>query len=426
MTLERETLHVMDDKQRIALVETRTHGNDPSPQQLIRYQFGNHLGSASLELDGQAKIISYEEYYPYGSTSYQAVSSQTETSKRYRYTGKERDEESGLYYYGARYYAAWLGRWTKSDPIDIQDSPNLYVFVKGNPLRFYDPDGAQVDTVDTLEELVIDIPAPSSTLKGQQAEAAAQMTKARELGDQDMYDFYFHRVLDLQRKIDPIGVASAAVVGTAIVGPFAIGLVAHFSVITVAPEALAIGKAASTAAILGVKTGITAAAMSFVGTVGVETTADLGIAAYGALTGDPVLAGVGALDAVSGPTPLAEGAALARLGKRGGTSSQGASTKGLPSGQGPRPLTLASNKRRSWRGHERESIYNKRQNLRGTSLDMEIGLSRISRSGHEILSLVNTIIPHQENKSRNLTLETVTRCSSYSGKSWRVGNRHTG
>ena len=42
-TLERETLHVMDDKQRIALVETRTQGDDDSPAQLIRYQFGNHL-----------------------------------------------------------------------------------------------------------------------------------------------------------------------------------------------------------------------------------------------------------------------------------------------------------------------------------------------------------------------------------------------
>ena len=49
VTLERETLHVMDDKQRIALVETRTQGSEPvSPAQLIRYQFGNHLGSASL------------------------------------------------------------------------------------------------------------------------------------------------------------------------------------------------------------------------------------------------------------------------------------------------------------------------------------------------------------------------------------------
>src|SRR5207245_3087955 len=117
-TLERETLHLMDDKTRIAMVETRTldtANNDPAPRQLIRYQFGNHLGSASLELDDQAQIISYEEFNPFGSTSYQAVRRQTETPKRYRYTGKERDQESGFCYHGARYYARWLGRWTGID-----------------------------------------------------------------------------------------------------------------------------------------------------------------------------------------------------------------------------------------------------------------------------------------------------------------------
>ena len=78
----------------------------------MRYQHGNHLGSAVLELDDQANIITYEEYFPYGSTSYQAVAAQTGVPKRYRYTGKERDEENDLYYHGARYYAPWLGRWT--------------------------------------------------------------------------------------------------------------------------------------------------------------------------------------------------------------------------------------------------------------------------------------------------------------------------
>jgi len=143
--LERETLHIMDDKQRIALVETRTQGNDPAPQQLIRYQFGNHLGSACLELDDQAQVISYEEYTSYGSTSYQAMRSQTETPKRYRYTGKERDEESGLYYHGARYYAPWLGRWTACDPIGMKDGLNLYVYGQNNPSIFIDTNGARTD-----------------------------------------------------------------------------------------------------------------------------------------------------------------------------------------------------------------------------------------------------------------------------------------
>jgi len=148
VTLARETLHLMDDKQRIALVETRTQGSDPAPQQLIRYQLGNHLGSASLELDEQAQIISYEEFYPYGSTSYQAVRSQTETRKRYRYTGKERDEESGLYYHGARYYAAWVGRWTEVDPSGTRNGTNAYIYVSNNPARLIDPNGR--DSADAV------------------------------------------------------------------------------------------------------------------------------------------------------------------------------------------------------------------------------------------------------------------------------------
>ena len=92
-----------------------------------------------LELDDQAQIISYEEYTPYGSTSYQAVRSQTETPKRYRYTGKERDEESGLDYHGARYYAPWLGRWTNTDA--IKDSLYLYQYAENNPIVLIDTNG---------------------------------------------------------------------------------------------------------------------------------------------------------------------------------------------------------------------------------------------------------------------------------------------
>ncbi len=137
----RQTLHIMDDKQRIALVETRTQGNDDSPARLIRYQLGNHLGSVSLELDQEAKVISYEEYYPYGSTSYQAVRSQTETPKRYRYIGKERDDETQLAYHGARYYASWLGRWTAPDPSGLIDGSNLFLYARANPVSFSDGNG---------------------------------------------------------------------------------------------------------------------------------------------------------------------------------------------------------------------------------------------------------------------------------------------
>ncbi len=144
LDLERETLHVMDGRQRVALVETKTRENDAAvtaPQPAIRYQLDNHLGSSVLELDEHGDIISYEEYHAYGTTAYQAGRSVAEVSlKRYRYTGKERDEETGLYYHGARYYAPWLCRWTSWDP-NGADGTNRYAYVSGNPVRMVDPDG---------------------------------------------------------------------------------------------------------------------------------------------------------------------------------------------------------------------------------------------------------------------------------------------
>jgi RHS repeat-associated protein len=88
-----------------------------------------------------AQILSYEEYYPFGSTSYQAVRSQTETPKRYRYLAMERDEETGFGYHTARYYLPWLGRWLSADPAGIGAELNLYVYCKNNPVNLVDTNG---------------------------------------------------------------------------------------------------------------------------------------------------------------------------------------------------------------------------------------------------------------------------------------------
>jgi RHS repeat-associated protein len=134
---------LLNDKQRIALVDARSQGNDRSSPQLIRYQFSTHLGSSSLELDHQAQIISYEEYLPYGSTSYQALSRQIETPKHHRYLGMERDSESGLSYYGARYYPPWLGIWLSADPMAyFRGSLSPYQYCSDNPITRADLDGA--------------------------------------------------------------------------------------------------------------------------------------------------------------------------------------------------------------------------------------------------------------------------------------------
>ena len=142
---ERTTLHVMDDARRVAMVETKTvTGGSPvsSPVARVRYQLDNHLGSALVELDETGQIISYEEYYPYGSTSWWAGDSSVDVSrKRYRYTGMERDEETGLQCHGVRYYAPWLGRWTSADPIGLGDGSDPYAYCRLCPINAADVSG---------------------------------------------------------------------------------------------------------------------------------------------------------------------------------------------------------------------------------------------------------------------------------------------
>lgn len=140
VSLERQTLHIVDDTQRIALVETAVAPVVGAPR--IRYQLGNHLGSASVELDGAGALIAYEEYHPYGTSAFQAGRSAAEVSlKRYRYTGKERDDETGFSYHGARYYAPWLGRWASADPAGLAEGVNLYAYAQLNPVKLRDMTG---------------------------------------------------------------------------------------------------------------------------------------------------------------------------------------------------------------------------------------------------------------------------------------------
>lgn len=144
--LERTTLHIMDDTRRIAMIDTRNNINDDTDQRTVRFQFSNHLGSASLELGDSGEVISYEEYHPFGTTAYQAVNRDVKAAaKRYRYSGKEKDEETGLNYYGARYGMPWLCRWLKPDPLkEKYFDVSSYNFTLNNPIRIIDPDGKDV------------------------------------------------------------------------------------------------------------------------------------------------------------------------------------------------------------------------------------------------------------------------------------------
>jgi RHS repeat-associated protein len=141
---ERQTLHVMNGAARLALIETTTVDRDGAAAGApfrARYQLENQVGSSTIETDESAQVISYEEYFPFGATSMRAGVQAELSPKRYRYAGKERDEETGLSYHGARYYAPWLGRWTASDPAGLRGGINAFAYVNGNPINRVDLSG---------------------------------------------------------------------------------------------------------------------------------------------------------------------------------------------------------------------------------------------------------------------------------------------
>jgi len=187
LDFERQTLHVDDDKSKVALIETKTieDGDPVSPLEItIRYQYSNHLGTACLELDDTADIISYEEYHPFGTTSYRSGRNQVDVSlKRYKYVGKERDEETGLYYYGARYYADWLCRFVSVDPLQFK-YPELtpFQYASNRPITLIDIDGLEgtanvgVKPKRTIGEALKAAAAKAASAKGTTTSTSTQST----------------------------------------------------------------------------------------------------------------------------------------------------------------------------------------------------------------------------------------------------------
>lgn len=147
-TQENNTLHVMDNQSRMALVRVGTaFPEDASPA--VKFHLGDHLGSSNVLIDTNGALINREEFTPYGETSFGSFA-----KKRYRFTSKERDEESGLYYHGARYYAPWLARWVSCDPEGAADSVTLYGAFRNSPLKYVDPLGTSAsDTPDTPQSI---------------------------------------------------------------------------------------------------------------------------------------------------------------------------------------------------------------------------------------------------------------------------------
>ncbi|KAI3317662.1 hypothetical protein HD806DRAFT_540987 [Xylariaceae sp. AK1471] len=131
---------------------TRVIGDDPAtPVALIEATLwkskSTHLVrfllDEGLEVDDEGRVVSFEEYSPYGATTYRAASSRVEAPAKYRFAHYCRDE-TGLYHCGMRYYAAWLGRWISPDPMGTLDGLNLYSYVNNDPIGRSDPGGGQM------------------------------------------------------------------------------------------------------------------------------------------------------------------------------------------------------------------------------------------------------------------------------------------
>jgi len=127
----------MDDKSRIATVRIGDAMGDSTPWE--KYVLENNIGSSMFLLDENAAMVNEQEYYPFGETSFGSYG-----KKKYQYCGKERDSESGLYYYGARYYLPWLCRFASVDPLkDKYAFYTPYQYAGNKPINFIDLDGLE-------------------------------------------------------------------------------------------------------------------------------------------------------------------------------------------------------------------------------------------------------------------------------------------
>jgi len=152
----RHVLTIEAGRSSVRLLHWESGKPDGIENDQLRYSLSDHLGSSTLELDQDAKLISHEGYYPFGGTAWWAARNTVEANyKTVRYSGKERDA-TGLYYYGFRYYAPWLQRWVNPDPAGPLQDLNLYQFVGRSPVSMRERDGRVYEGVDDWVEQAIE------------------------------------------------------------------------------------------------------------------------------------------------------------------------------------------------------------------------------------------------------------------------------
>jgi RHS repeat-associated protein len=134
-----KTTHVFFGSTRFASV-IRTNAG---PLDLI-YILPDHLGSTNLVTNEEGEVIELSEYQPFGEYSEHDTGGKDDATNVY-FTGQERDAESGLYYYGGRYYNPAVARFTTADPfVQFPENPqslNRYAYAGNNPVNITDPTG---------------------------------------------------------------------------------------------------------------------------------------------------------------------------------------------------------------------------------------------------------------------------------------------
>jgi RHS repeat-associated protein len=105
----------------------------------------DHLGSIRVVVNEAGDIVSSDDYYPWGMIMDGRSTDNNYHNAKYKFTGKERDKETGYDYFGARYYDSRIGRWLAIDPM-LEKHPEWspYNYVLNNPLKLIDPNGKQI------------------------------------------------------------------------------------------------------------------------------------------------------------------------------------------------------------------------------------------------------------------------------------------
>ena len=115
----------------------------------IFWQHSDHLGSASWITDTAGRAIQHLQYMPWGEPLLDYRNPSSSYSARYTFSGKERDEESGFSYFGARYYNSAYSIWLSVDPMcDKYPSLSPYVYCGNNPVKCVDPSGEEIYEFD--------------------------------------------------------------------------------------------------------------------------------------------------------------------------------------------------------------------------------------------------------------------------------------